>query len=36
VARTGEIDFAEEGIFYALNFEFDSAISDFILPMIGW
>ncbi|UXN68030.1 hypothetical protein N8A98_00470 (plasmid) [Devosia neptuniae] len=36
VARTGKIDFTQEGMFYALNFEFDSAISDFVLPMIGW
>jgi hypothetical protein len=36
VAATGKIDFEKEGMLYALNFEFDSAISDFVLPMIGW
>ena len=36
VARTCEIDFTQEGMLHALNFEFDSAISDFVRPMIGW
>ncbi|TDK29594.1 hypothetical protein E2F50_22400 [Rhizobium deserti] len=36
VAATGKINFTKEGMLYALNFEFDSAISDFVLPMIGW
>lgn len=36
VEETGRVDFTQEGMFYALNFEFDSAISDFVMPMIGW
>lgn len=36
VEETGRVDFSQEGMLYALNFEFDSAISDFVMPMIGW
>ncbi|WEK06420.1 MAG: hypothetical protein P0Y65_09320 [Candidatus Devosia phytovorans] len=36
VEEAGQVDFTQEGLLYALNHEFDSAISDFVMPMIGW